>query len=274
MKHFQSLSVLSVAAVVAAIPAAASAAMVTVPVPGGANTTLTTCNPKINLDTPSETQDPSVTTCKVNGLPGSASLPGYILKSSRTANIVVNGVTVGTLYDRVWCLGTGTTCNGTNTYMLGLRARMNANAWNPSGLSFEINDFFRTIRSGASVDSGYFMGTVVGGTNADTAAARKYLEFTGRTLKGLFEPSTSAQNNPVKVTNNAWIDFRADANINDPDSNPPFSYSSEWSPWLLVRQNCPTGYNTTPQALKSRLWQGGEEGQTPQPILTSAYVCN
>lgn len=254
--------------------AAGAAGFVTIPVQTGSTTTLTTCNPKINLDTPTETQDPANTTCQVSGLPGSAAIPGYILKSSRTANIVINSVTVGTLYDRVWCKGSGSTCDASNTYILGLRARMNANAWNPSGKSFEINDFFRTIRSAASVDIAYFQGTVIGGTAPDTAAARKYLEFSGRTLKGLFEPSTSAQNDPVKTTNNAWIDFRADANFNDPDSNPPFSYSSEWSPWLLVRQVCPSGYNATAQTLKARLWQGGEESQTPQAITTSAYICN
>ena len=253
---------------------AAQAAPVTLAVQTGARTNLTICNPKINLDTPEETQDPAVTKCRVDGLPGSAALPGFILKSSRTQNIVVNGVTVGTLYDRVWCRGTGTTCDATQTYILGTRARMNANAWNPTGFSFEINDFFRTVRSTSSVSVSYFMGTVLGGTNPDTAQARKYLEYTGRTLQGLFEPASSSQTARSKTTNNAWVDFRVDANINDPDSNPPFSYSSEWSPWLLVQQVCPSGYNATPQALKTRLWQGGEEGQTPQAILTSGYVCN
>ncbi|HSI61137.1 MAG TPA: hypothetical protein VLA16_26505 [Ideonella sp.] len=265
---------LAAALALAGLQTAASAAIVAMPVVTTAKTNLKICNPKINLDTPQETQDPAVTTCKVNGLPGSAALPGYILKSSRTQNIVANGVVVGTLYDRVWCAGTGTTCNATQTYFLGMRARMNANPWNPTGFSFEINDFFRTIRSAASADIGYFMGTVLGGTSPDTAQARKYLEFSGRTLQGLFEPAGSAQNARSKTTNNAWMDFRVDTNIDDDDANPPYSYSSEWSPWLLVRQNCPSGYNPTAQALKTRLWQGGEEGQTPQAILTSAYVCN
>lgn len=269
MRTHQRLSVLTAAITLAGLHATAQAAFVTIPVQGGSTTNLTFCNPKINLDTPQETQDPNVTTCKIDALPA-----GYITKSSRTANIVVNSVTVGTLYDRVLCLGSGSTCNATNTYILMMRARMNTNVWNPTGNSFEINDMFRTIRSGASVDIAYRMGTVIGGTNPDTAAARKFLELSGRTLQGLFEPSTSAQYAPTKVTNNAWIDFRADANKNDPDANPPFSYSSEWSPWLIVRQNCPSGYNATPQALKLRIWEGGEEGQTPQPILTSAYICN
>lgn len=274
MLSTRTLAPLTAVLAFAGLHAAASAAMVAMPVVTTAKTNLKICNPKINLDTPQETQDPAVTTCKVTGLPGSSALPGYILKSSRTQAIVINGVNVGTLYDRVWCLGTGTTCNSTQTYMLGMRARMNANVWSPTGFSFEINDFFRTVRSGTTADIGYFMGTVLGGTSPDTAQARKYLEFSGRTLQGLFEPASQAQNARSKTTNNAWMNFRVDTNINDPDSNPPFSYSSEWSPWMLVRQNCPSGYNATAQALKTRLWQGGEEGQPPQAILTSAYVCN
>ena len=165
--------------------------------------------------------------------------------------------------------------------------RLNANAWNPTGSSFEINDFFRAIRAAASADVAYYRGSAnplptvapfpatqpVPGTSPETASSYKDLEVVSRTLQGLFEPSGSAQY-ANKTTNNAWINFRADANKNDPDVAIPFSYNSEWSPWLVVRQVCPSGYNATPQALKARLWQGGEEGQTPQAILTSAYICN
>lgn len=238
----------------------AQAAFVTLPVVSGSTTTLTACNPK----NASGAQSPTLATCKVTGLPGSAAIPGYILRSSRTAAITVNGVNVGTLYDRVWCLGTGTTCNSTNTYILGARINLNANAWDPSGESFEINDLFRAIRSAASADVAYFMGT--SGTSADTAPAFKYLEYTGRTLQGLNEPSGSGL---TKTTNNGWANFRADTNADDPDGG-----NSPWSPWMLVRQVCPSGYNTTAQTQKIRLRQGGEEGQPPTALLTSAYVCN
>lgn len=237
--------------------------------------TLTVCNPKINIDTPQETQSATVTTCKVDGLPGSAAIPGYIQRASRTANITLNSKVVGTLHDRVWCRGTGTTCDATNTYILGARILLNTTAWNPSGLSFEVNDLMRAVRPATSLDIAYFMGTNdTAAQTPDNALAKKYVEYSGRTLQGLFEPSTSAQTNLNKTRNNAWVDFRADINANDPDSNPPFSVSSKWSPWLLVRQVCPTGFNPTPQNLKIRLWEGGEEGQAPQPILTAGYVCN
>lgn len=289
----RTLSILCAALATAGLHGGATGAFVSVPVKPAGSQALTTINPKINLDTPTETQNRANTLGTITGANINAALAslGHILKSSRTAPIVVNGINVGTLHDRVYCLGTGTTCNATNTYTLALRVQLNANVWNPTGRSFEINDFFRAIRASVAANVAYYRGTVnalptsapaippfpattpAPGTDPNTASSYKDLEVVGRTLQGLFEPSTSAQY-AAKTTNNAWIDFRADANKNDPDVSPPWSYNSEWSPWLLVQQVCPTGYNTTPQALKARLWQGGEEGQTPQAILTSAYVCN
>ncbi|WP_028312716.1 hypothetical protein [Derxia gummosa] len=232
---------------------------------------LSTCNPKTGSPA---TQSATLTTCKVDGLPGSAAVPGYILKASRSAPIIVNSVTVGTLYDRVYCKGTGTTCDATNTYILATRANLNTAVWSPlTTESFEINDYFRAIRSTVGADIAYFMGTVDGGTSADTALARKYLEYSGRTLKGLGEYTGSPSGlNPTR--SNGWIDFRVDTNANDPDAVPPYSYSSPWSPWLFVRQTCSNGYTTTAQSQSVRLWQGGEEEQPPQAILTSGYRCN
>jgi hypothetical protein len=287
MSSQRNYSAICTALALAGAHGAAVSAFVTVPVQPAGSQPPIAINKKINLDTPTETQNRANTLGTITGANILAALPaGNILKSSRTAPIVVNGVTVGTLHDRVWCLGTGTTCNATNTYTLGLRVQLNTNAWNPTGRSFEINDFFRAIRAAASADVAYYRGSAnplptvapfpatqpAPGTNADTASSYKDLEVVSRTLQGLFEPATSAQY-ANKTTNNAWINFRADANKNDPDVAIPFSYNSEWSPWLLVRQVCPTGYNATPTALKARLWQGGEEGQTPQAILTSAYTC-
>lgn len=293
MQYRRVFPILCAGLAAAGLHATAVGGFVTVPVQPAGSQPLTPINPKINLDTPTETQNRANALGTITGANINAAMTalGHILKSSRTAPIVVNGINVGTLHDRVWCLGTGTTCNATNTYALGLRVQLNANAWNPTGRSFEINDFFRAVRASAAAEAAYYRGVVNPlptsapaippfpastpnpGADANTASSYKDLEVVGRTLQGLFEPSGSAQY-AGKTTNNAWIDFRADANKNDPDINPPWSYNSEWSPWLIVRQVCPTGYNATPQALKARLWQGGEEGQTPQAILTSAYVCN
>ena len=292
MSTLHTCSMLAAGVLAAGLHGAALAGFITVPVQPAGSQPLVAVNPKINLGTPTVTQNRANTLGTLAGADIGAALPaGNILKSSRTAPIVVNGVTVGTLHDRVWCQGTGTTCNASNTYTLGLRVQLNSSAWNPTGSSFEVNDLFRAIRASVAADVAYFRGTVNPlptsapaippfpaatpnpGTDPNTASSYKDLEVVGRTLQGLFEPSGSAAY-ASKTSNNAWINFRVDVNQNDPDVNPPWSYNSEWSPWLLVRQVCPTGYNATPQALKARLWQGGEEGQTPQAILTSAYVCN
>lgn len=229
--------------------------------------------PPTGQQLPVETQSSTLTTGRVDGLPGSAALPGYILKSSRSANIVVNGVTIGTLYDRVYCLGTGTTCNATNTYTLALRTNLNTAVWKPGVTqSFEINNFFRAIKSTVTAaDVGYYMGTV-GGAVPDHARAGKYMEYAGRTFKGLNQ--ITPPGNVAADRNNAWMMFWQDSNANDPERCEPHSLNSPWSPWFYVRQTCATGYNTTPQNFKLKFWQGGEEGQLQQNIQTTGYICN
>jgi hypothetical protein len=234
---------------------------------------LTTVNPK-----PFVVPPPS--TCLENGLPGTATdLPGYILKASTTSNITVSSVVVGTLYDRVYCLGTGSTCNSTNTFIIATRAHMAATPVNfPlwSGTSndcFEINNFFRNIRgtSTAPVTAsvGYWMGSgSSSGTDPNNSLALKYLEYTGKTYKGLNQitpPGTAADRD------NTHVMFWADTNIFDPDG-----VSSQWSPWFYVRQNCPFGgtgdhYAETSFAIK--YWEGGEEKQIQDNIQATAYAC-
>lgn len=232
---------------------------------------LTTCN----LKDANGNQSPTLTTCKINALPTYAA-DGFILANAvpqRTTNISVTGDTgtamVGKLYEKVWCHSTnGTTCDSTNQFIFGMRANLNADtSWNSDGETFEINDLFHAVPSGATVDIAYFMGTVAGGTNVDTAQANKYLEYAGRTKKGLGEYAASPNGlNPTR--NNAWIDFRADANALDPDG-----ISSAWSPWVFARLTCPTGIDTTARTSKLRLHQGGEEGQSDIEVLLTGYVC-
>lgn len=229
---------------------------------------------------------PPPSTCLVGGLPGgSGGLAGYILKATRQANITVSGVNVGTLYDRVYCLGTGSTCDATNTFMLATRVRMAATpvnfpARNPncplwSGTSndcFEINNFFRNIRgTGTSLTAwvSYWMGSgSTSGTDPNDSLAVKYLEYTGKTYKGINQvapPGAAADRD------NGRVMYWADTNIFDPDG-----VNSIWSPWLFVRQNCPFGgtadhYVLTNFAIK--YWQGGEETQIPTNIQAQAYAC-
>jgi len=229
---------------------------------------------------------PAPSTCAVGGLPGqSGGLSGYILKASRQANITVSGVVVGTLYDRVYCLGTGSTCDSSNTFILATRVRMaatpvnfpdrnpNCPLWSgTSNECFEINNFFRNIRStGPSLTASvsYWMGSGSAlGTDPDNSLAQKYLEYTGKTYKGLNQlvpPGTAADRD------NARVMFWADTNIFDPDG-----VNSAWSPWLFVRQNCPFGGATDHYALTNfaiKYWQGGEESQMQTNIQAQAYAC-
>jgi hypothetical protein len=229
---------------------------------------------------------PAPSTCAVGGLPGqSGGLSGYILKASRQANITVSGVVVGTLYDRVYCLGTGSTCDSSNTFILATRVRMaatpvnfpdrnpNCPLWSgTSNECFEINNFFRNIRStGPSLTASvsYWMGSGSAlGTDPDNSLAQKYLEYTGKTYKGLNQlvpPGTAADRD------NGRVMFWADTNIFDPDG-----VNSAWSPWLFVRQNCPFGGATDHYALTNfaiKYWQGGEESQMQTNIQAQAYAC-
>ncbi len=242
---------------------AANAGWVTVT--SGGSPVLATCNPK-----PFTTPTPS--TCLLTGQTLLAALgTGYIQKSATSGAITANGVNVGTIYDRVYCIGTGTTCTttgtGANTYVLAVRIRLNASAWNGhNSQSFEINDTIRAIKSTVDADIAYWMGPTTGGsttsTSPDTALANgKWLEYSGRTQYGLNDTQ-------VGVRDNNYIDFRQDVNANDPDG-----VSSQWSAFLLVRQVCSGGVSTTRPSFTVKLWEGGEEAQDHYTQWLAGYKC-
>lgn len=209
-------------------------------------------------------------------------LSDYTLIATRSANITASGVVVGTLYDYVWCKGEDEVCDSSDTYILGTRVRMaetpinfplrnpNCPVWSgTSNECFEINNIFRNIlgdeETPVTAQVGYIMGG--SGTTDDTdpfdAVAVKYLEYTGKTYKGLNQvtpPGSASDRDNTKVM------FWADTNVFDPDGE-----NSQWSPWLLVKQNCPNGFDLGSFAVK--FWQGGEESQIPTNIQASAYIC-
>lgn len=249
--------------------AGAQAAWVTVSNSG--TPVLSTCNPK----DASGNQSATLATCKITALPTYAA-DGFIVATAvpqRTTNISVTGDTgtavVGKLYERVWCHSTnGSSCDSTNKFIFGMRANLNNNSsWNSDGETFEINDLFHAVPTAATVEIAYFMGTVANGTSVDTAKANKYLEYSGRTKKGLGEyPGSPSGLNPTR--DNTWIDFRADTNAFDPDG-----ISSPWSPWVFARLTCATGIDTVAHTSKLRVHEGGEEGQSDIEVIMSGYVC-
>ena len=195
---------------------------------------LKTCNP---------TSASGVTTCKVTSLPGES---GYNLVASRSAPIIINGVTVGTQYEKAW-----RHCSDTTLYIFGVRVQMNANAWDGSGAAFNVNDLMRQTRTDQSVSVAYFEGS---------PAATKLLQYAGRTFAGLNE-----YDDPQPERNNAWVDFRIDANAAEA-SGP----SSPNSPWLLTKTRAPQGYSLKSFAMRL-LNSDVDENGDPNSIYASAY---
>lgn len=199
---------------------------------------LKTCNPSNSA---------SNSACRVTSLPGES---GYQLVASRSAPIIINGVTVGTQYEKVW-----RHCTDTTAYIFGTRVQMNAEVWDGTGLAFNVNDLLRQVRSDQSVAVAYYAGS---------PAATKLLSYAGRTSAGLNEYDTAQ---PPRE--NGWVDFRVDANAADPDGQ-----SSPYSPWLLVKTRAPEGYALQSFALRL-LNSDVEEGGDANSIYAAGYqpVC-
>jgi hypothetical protein len=167
-------------------------------------TVLTACNP---------THSGSNTQCKVTSLPGVA---GYDLVASRSAPLIVNDVTIGTIYEKVW-----RNASKPKLYIFGTRVTVNAEQWDSSGASFNVNDLFRQTLPNKRVSIAYYLD-----------GATKALQKSGRTVQGLNEYE---EDQPER--DNTWVDFRVDVNAADPDG-----LSSAQSPWLLTRTRAPTGF--------------------------------
>jgi hypothetical protein len=244
--------------------------------------------PPIISVNPKPFTEPPPATCRVGGLPAvGGDLPGYTQVAATTRPIVASSVTVGTLYDRVYCIGTGGVCSST-MHIIATRVHMSNTVNFParnthcpmwSGTTnecFEINNFFRNIIGGVGNSPNtwvsYWMGTgSASGTNPDTnGLSLKYLEYTGKTYKGINQVTPPGTDPPDR--DNSKVMFWADTNIFDPDGEG----NSEWSPWLFARQDCAFGgatphFNEPLFAIK--YWQGGEEGQIQKNIQAQAYAC-
>lgn len=225
----------------------------------------TPCNPK-----PFTTPTPSA--CLLTGNSVLEALgPGYILRSTFSGPITINNVVVGTVYDRVYCIGSNSTCTTTgadaNTYVIATRTRLNSEQWNGhSTESFEINDTVRAMKTSESADAAYWMGPDSGGSTTssdpDLALANlKWVEQVGRTQYGLNDAN-------MDLRANAYMDFRQDVNANDPDGT-----SSQWSAWTFARQICSGGVPTTRATFSIKLWEGGEELQDHYTQWMSGYKC-
>lgn len=187
------------------------------------------CNP---------TNSSSVDKCRVTSLPGESN---FNLVASRSQPVIINGITVGTQQERVYRRP------GTNLYIFGVRLQMNADQWDETGAAFNVNDVFRQVRTDKDVEVAY---------NVANAGARA-LKRAGRSFAGLNEEEQGERNN-------AWVDFRIDANAGE---------GSAWSPWLLTKTRAPEGYALQDFAL--RLLNSENEAVDQNSIYALGYqpVC-
>lgn len=170
---------------------------------------------------------------------------GFSLLTSTSQNIVAGSTTVGTLSDRVYGDGAG-------TYIFGMRINLNDSAWDSTGLSFEVNDMFRSGFTGVStIQGGYSKVDITGVTD-------EYARSIGRSSKGLNETGVGSYDAD-------WVRFETDINVEDPDDTSPGT-----SAWYWVKITGASGWTTTEEAI--RLWEGGEEDQTLYSIYLSGYT--
>lgn len=165
---------------------------------------------------------PDSNKCRARGLPG---IDGMSLIVTMTQPIVINEVVVGDLAEYVWQDQVDS-----RLYVFGLRVQVNAEAWDASGRSFNVNDVMRRTLEKPVLAIAY-----------DMDAAVKPLLHAGRTAKGLGEYEDGRH--PKR--DNGWLDFRVDVNAADPDG-----VNSPLSPWLLVRMRAPKGIEENPFAIR------------------------
>lgn len=176
----------------------------------------------------------------------STATSGFSLLTSVSRTLTAGTTTVGSLSDRVYG-------NGAGTYIFGLRLDMNANTWDSTNLSFEVNDAFRSgFSSATSVQGGYSKVDITG------PVTDEYARSIGRSSAGLNESG-------VGTYDADWVRFETDVNVDDPDGSSPGT-----SAWYWVKITGANGWTTASEAI--RLWEGGEEDQTQYSIYVSGYV--
>lgn len=195
----------------------------------------TVCNPSGAAGVP---------TCRVASLPGQ---PNFALVAARSQPLVINEVTVGTLQERIWRRPL------TNLFILGVRVQLNQEVWDETGRAFSFNDLLRQVRSDREVSVAYLQ------ANPGARALRR----AGRSAGGLNEIAQGERNN-------AWVDFRVDADA---------SKGSPWSPWLLTRTRAPEGLSLQDFALRLLNSRNVDVDQNSlyargyQPVCSDEEVC-
>ena len=221
-----------------------------------------------------EVADTPIPDTSLNGSANGSAFPGqagtWALVAAQTGvSIIANGTTVGTLEDRVWKRV------GTTEHIFGMRIVLNSNTWTEPAVNnmgipdfpidadgcnlqsvqfFEVNDMFRNGFTGKT-------GLTVAFRQSSLAPAEEGMFLSGRTAQGraLVAPGAAA------VRNNDFVNFRTDANFNDPDVTTRGN-----SKWMYVKTtSAKVAWSATASAL--RLEEGGEESQCKYRITLSGF---
>lgn len=206
----------------------------------------------------------------LNGSANGSAFPGqagtWALVAAQTGvSIMANGTLVGTLEDRVWKRV------GSTEHIFGMRIVLNSNTWTEpnddnlglagtnncnlqSGQFFEVNDMFRNGFTGKT-------GLTVAFRLSTVADSEEGLFVSGRTNQGRAQVAVGAD----AVRNNDFVNFRTDANFNDPD---PTTRGN--SKWMYVKTtSAKTVWSASASAL--RLEEGGEESQCKYRVTLNGF---
>lgn len=208
----------------------------------------------------------------LNGAANGSAFPGqtgnWALVGARTGvAISANGSQIGTLEERVWKQ------IGSTNHIFGTKVSLSDSFWTEPandnmGLAgtngcdsqaaqrYEVNDVFRTGFTGKT-------GLTVAFRESTTTPAEEGLFLAGRTQQGLAILGSGGTGSAVR--DNAWVNFRTDANFDDPDATDAAN-----TKWLYVRTtSTKTAWSATASTI--RIEEGGEEGQCKYRITLSGF---
>jgi hypothetical protein len=205
-------------------------------------------------------------TCQVQTTYG-ANPGGYRLLNARSTPVVLNGVMIGRVLDRVWRSRTDS-----SQYVFGTRVVLNRRDWSGSGLPYAIDDIFRYgFSANYTVEAGW----------RRARASDLRIEQVGRTAVGT--------NQGIKTYDLSVVDFAVPLIF--PDNTPPDDDDDDdeltiaedpdegveaeeeetedeprrlRSAWLYVRTTA-TGYELSNDTI--RLWNAGSAEGQPQESL-------
>lgn len=167
------------------------------------------------------------------------------------------GPELGTFTKRLWRQGS------TFNFILGIRFTPNTNIFNATGKSMEINSIRWFPLSPGANNAFAFFKAGPGDENIFSVSR------TGYQSDYVDPPGTFIIHVPVtEVAATRWLNFKTDANANDPDG------TSRSSPWILIKCVGDSTTLGTTRYVNGDFAQLGQEGQTPYRFGFTNFACN